>query len=173
MSTEKQLAESAEQELEDIRNVDDAMEGEDESLSGELYSISSYGVDHNVEALVKRINSEQYYIPTFQRQYVWTQNDASRFIESLLLGLPVPGLFLYKEQDSAKHLVIDGQQRLKSLQRFYKGIFDKKKFQLTGLKSKWADMAFSNRRGEVKRLSCFFLDGMMHDHRPQSARTCH
>ena len=32
---------------------------------------------------------------------------------------------------------------------------------------------FSNRRGEVKRLSCFFLDGMMHDHRPQSARTCH
>ncbi len=34
-------------------------------------------------------------------------------------------------------------------------------------------LAFSNRRGEVKRLSCFFLDGMMHDHRPQSARTCH
>ncbi|WP_025594255.1 GmrSD restriction endonuclease domain-containing protein [Agrobacterium tumefaciens] len=144
MSTEKQLAESAEQELEDIRNVDDAVGGEDESLSGELYSISSYGVDHNVEALVKRINSEQYYIPTFQRQYVWTQNDASRFIESLLLGLPVPGLFLYKEQDSAKHLVIDGQQRLKSLQRFYKGTFDKKKFQLTGLKSKWADLAYAD-----------------------------
>lgn len=142
MSTEKQLEESITDELADLQNVEDDTDSSDESSSGNLYSISSYGVDHNVEALVKRLRNEQYYIPHFQRKYVWSQNDASRFIESLLLGLPVPGLFLYKEQDSSRHLVIDGQQRLKSLQKFYDGIFGEKKFRLTGLKSKWADLTY-------------------------------
>lgn len=142
MSTEKELVTQITEELADIQNVDDTSEPEDESSSGDLYAISSYGVDHNVEGLVKRINSEQYYIPPFQRKYVWSQNDASRFIESLLLGLPVPGLFLYKEQESPKHLVIDGQQRLKSLQKFYRGIFNEKQFRLTGLKSKWNGLAY-------------------------------
>ncbi|BCH58620.1 hypothetical protein RvVAR0630_12440 [Agrobacterium vitis] len=142
MSTDKEIEQSIIEELEDIQNVDDTVEPEDESSSGNLYSISSYGVDHNVEGLVKRISNEQYYIPPFQRKYVWSQNDASRFIESLLLGLPVPGLFLYKEQESPKHLVIDGQQRLKSLQKFYTGTFGEKKFRLTGLKSRWNDLSY-------------------------------
>lgn len=144
MSTEKQLEVSITDELADLQNVDDESDSTDESSSGDLYSISSYGVDHNVEALVKRLRNEQYYIPHFQRKYVWSQNDASRFIESLLLGLPVPGLFLYKEQDSSRHLVIDGQQRLKSLQKFYDGTFGEKRFRLTGLKSKWADLTYES-----------------------------
>ncbi|MBF0553198.1 MAG: DUF262 domain-containing protein [Nitrospirae bacterium] len=62
-------------------------------------------------------------IPVFQRGYVWTQVDASSFIETLLLGLPVPGIFLSRERNSKKYLVIDGQQRLLSLQYFVDGIF--------------------------------------------------
>ena len=44
----------------------------------------------------------------------------------MLLGLPVPGIFLAKESDSNKLLVIDGQQRLKSLLFFYEGFFNPK-----------------------------------------------
>jgi len=88
------------------------------------YDITSYGADFPVDGLVKRINNGDIYVPSFQRSYVWNITKASRFIESLLLGLPVPGIFLSKEQETNKLLVIDGQQRLKTLQYFYKGIFN-------------------------------------------------
>lgn len=58
--------------------------------------------------------------------------DASRFVESLLLGLPVPSIFLSKEWDTGKLLVVDGQQRLLSLRYFYDGVWkpDGKQFHL-------------------------------------------
>lgn len=85
------------------------------------YSITSYGADYPVDSLVKRMRDQKIRVPSFQRGYVWTEKQASRFIESLLLGLPVPGIFLSKDTDSADLLVIDGQQRLKTLQFFYDG----------------------------------------------------
>src|ERR1043165_4796643 len=87
------------------------------------YSITSYGTDFDVDGLVRRIEREDIYVPPFQRAYVWNLKQASRFIESLLLGLPVPGIFLSKESDSQRLLVIDGQQRLRSLLYFYRGVF--------------------------------------------------
>jgi len=91
------------------------------------YDITSYGADLDVEGLVKRLKRDDIYIPPFQRNYVWTQREASRFIESLLLGLPVPGIFLARERDSKRLLVIDGQQRLKTLEFFYDGFFNPQK----------------------------------------------
>ncbi|TRL36850.1 DUF262 domain-containing protein [Rhizobium straminoryzae] len=84
--------------LEDLENVEDAEE--DVSTTGELFSISSFGVDYPVETLVSRMEKKLFYIPPFQRAFVWSQNQCSRFIESLLLGLPVPGIFLFKEAES-------------------------------------------------------------------------
>jgi len=108
---------------------DETIEGiEDEALETPevSYDISSYGADYDTEGLVKRINRGDIEIPPFQREYVWRINEASRFIESILLGLPVPGIFLAKERESNKLLVIDGQQRLKTLQFFYDGYFNPK-----------------------------------------------
>lgn len=144
MSTDKEILAALKLEIDDFSNVIDDDDNEDESGSAELYTISSFGVDHTVEGLVKRLRSNQYYIPKFQRKYVWSLIDASKFVESLLLGLPVPGIFLYKETDSQKHLVIDGQQRLKSLQRYYDGLFNEKKFKLSGLKSRWNGLAYAD-----------------------------
>src|SRR5437870_4116504 len=90
------------------------------------YDITSFGADYDVEGLVKRMQRSEILVPPFQRGYVWNIRDASRFVESLLLGLPVPGIFLAKEPESNKFLVIDGQQRLKTLQFFYDGIFHPK-----------------------------------------------
>jgi hypothetical protein len=96
----------------------------DETVAIERYDITSFGADYDVEGLVKRLNRGDVFIPPFQRDYVWTQKEASKFIESLLLGLPVPGVFMAREPDSNKLLVIDGQQRLKSLQFFFNGVFN-------------------------------------------------
>ncbi|MBN1816069.1 MAG: DUF262 domain-containing protein [Sedimentisphaerales bacterium] len=94
------------------------------------YDITSYGADWTVQVLVKKLQEGSVFIPPFQRSFIWTIRDASRFIESLLLGLPVPGIFLSKEQESQKLLVIDGQQRLQTLRTFAEGLFKGKEFKL-------------------------------------------
>jgi len=59
------------------------------------------------------------------QQFVWSKKQASSLIESILLGLPVPNVFLYKETDNAKYKIIDGHQRIQSIIKFMKGKFHK------------------------------------------------
>lgn len=106
----------------DEPKVDDDTELDTE-VAPVQYEITSFGADYDAEGLVKRQIREDIYVPPFQRDYVWTIREASRFIESLLLGLPVPGVFLSKQADSKRLLVIDGQQRLKTLRFFFDGVF--------------------------------------------------
>ncbi|UVO53337.1 DUF262 domain-containing protein [Sphingomonas sp. SUN039] len=106
------------------------------------FSISSYGADYTVDSLVKRMRGEAFKIPDFQRQFVWTFKHASKFIESLLMGLPVPGIFLYKEAETNEHLVIDGQQRLRTLQAFYDGVLRGKEFKLQGVREPWLNKTY-------------------------------
>jgi hypothetical protein len=117
-----------EDKLENNESVEnEAIEDEteqDESVPYVSYDVTSYGSDPDVEGLVRRIKRGDILIPPFQRDYVWRQPEASRFIESLLLGLPVPGIFFATEPETNKLLVIDGQQRLKSLLFFYDGYFN-------------------------------------------------
>ncbi len=112
------------------------------------YDITSYGADYPVDALVKRLKRDSIYIPKFQRDYVWTQRDASRFVESLLLGLPVPNIFLARDDDN-RLLVIDGQQRLRTLQYFFDEVFhgDDKPFVLQGVTSEFAGKTYSSLHG--------------------------
>lgn len=121
----------------------------DDTVVPERYDISSYGADYDVEGLVRRLKRGDIFIPDFQRDYVWKIPEASRFIESLLLGLPVPGVFLAKEPESNKLLVIDGQQRLKTLEFFYKGLFNPQPeekthrvFALTKVQSKFEGLTY-------------------------------
>ena len=98
------------------------------------YEMTSYGADYPVDSLVKRLRRETIFVPPFQRRYVWNKFEASKFIESLLLGLPIPGIFLSKETKKNRLLIVDGQQRLLTLQYFYDKIFkDKTEFRLIGV----------------------------------------
>lgn len=58
----------------------------------------------------------------WQRNTPWTQSRASRLIESLLLGLPVPALYLVKTQRGT-YDIIDGRQRLQSVAAFFEDGF--------------------------------------------------
>ena len=127
---------------------DDLIQGEDETdddcANPVRYIIMSYGSDMPVDALVKRFDQGSIFIPDFQRNFVWTRAQSSRFIESLLLGLPVPGIFLFKEPDTQKLMVVDGQQRLRTLERFYKGTFEERKFNLIGVSPEFENRAYNN-----------------------------
>jgi uncharacterized protein with ParB-like and HNH nuclease domain len=109
---------------------DEELEGEvsddDEITPKVSYDVTSYGSDPEVEVLVSRMKRGDILIPPFQRDYVWRQPEASKFVESLLLGLPVPGIFFATDPNSNKQLVIDGQQRLKTLLFFFEGYFNPK-----------------------------------------------
>lgn len=87
------------------------------------FEVSSYGWDSDVEGLVKRLNRGDIKLPRFQRGFVWSTVEQSRFIESLILGLPVPNIFLALDRVTKNLNIVDGQQRLKTLQRYLGGEF--------------------------------------------------
>jgi hypothetical protein len=131
----------------EVKVIDDAEK--DESVAPVEYEISSYGADYDVFGLVRRLNKEEIFIPKFQRGYVWKEKEASRFIESLLLGLPVPGIFTAIDPLTNKMLVIDGQQRLRTLQFFHNGFFNpqptekkQKVFALTNVQKRFEGKTF-------------------------------
>lgn len=134
--------------IEDVRTN----EG-DREIAPLAYVISSYGADYTVDGLVKRMREGAVYVPEFQRGFVWDVKDASRFIESLLLGLPVPSIFLSKEADTGKLLVVDGQQRLLSLRNFYDGIWEptKREFSLRGVDRNFEGKTYKGLRDEDRR----------------------
>lgn len=107
-------------------------------------NVDYYGADFPVDVLVKRMVEGDFIIPGFQREYVWNDLEASRFIESLLIGLPTPALFLAKDKFSNKYLVIDGQQRLKTLEHFYRGALpDGRVFKLKGVTHPLSGLTYS------------------------------
>lgn len=86
------------------------------------YDISVIPNDFNITTIFNLIDSGAIEMPVFQRNYIWDKKRASRFIESLILGLPIPQIFLYQKARN-KFLVIDGQQRLLSIYYFIKQRF--------------------------------------------------
>jgi uncharacterized protein with ParB-like and HNH nuclease domain len=96
-----------------------------DDLQVEEYDITAAPNDFNVLTIHSFLESGAVRIPGFQRNYVWDISRASKLIESLILGLPVPQVFLY-EVERNKFLVIDGQQRLMSIHYFIKQRFPRK-----------------------------------------------
>jgi len=78
------------------------------------------GTDWTADTILKQLQKGNISLdPIFQRRDAWTDKRKSKFIESLILGLPIPQIVLAESQDfKGKFLVIDGKQRLLTLQRF-------------------------------------------------------
>ena len=134
--------------------------GDDEELGQPVrYTISSYGADMPIDGLVNRLKRGDIFVPRFQRNFVWTITQASRFIESLVLGLPVPGIFLFKEPETQRLMVVDGQQRLLTLQSFYQGVFGERKFRLTGVSNEFNQKTYESLPPEAQR---YLNDSILH-----------
>lgn len=96
----------------------------------EEYDITAAPNDFNIRTIFDFIESGAVKIPGFQRNYVWDQRRASKLIESIIIGLPIPQVFLYEESRN-NFLVIDGQQRLMTIYYFIKQRFPKKEKRAT------------------------------------------
>jgi hypothetical protein len=121
------------------------------------------GQDFDVEGLVRRMAKGDILVPTFgheddrittagfQRSFVWTRPQMDRFIESLLLGYPIPGIFLVRQADR-RYLVLDGQQRLRTLAHFYSGEYGGREFSLSNVTEHLKGLTYKNMSESQRRL---------------------
>ncbi|MGH3712414.1 MAG: DUF262 domain-containing protein [Micromonosporaceae bacterium] len=107
----------------DVEFDDPASEVADRQSSPPSYEIATYPADFTLEVLATKWDSNELFIPPFQRGFVWSQVQASKLIESFLVGLPVPSIFLYTDRSSERQMVVDGQQRLRSVFHYFEGYF--------------------------------------------------
>ena len=120
---------------------------QDDYSDDSLFNISSWGADLSFRELISMYEDNELIKPELQRKYVWDKTEASRFIESILLGLPVPSIFL--AQSGSQKLIVDGYQRIMTVYDYVKrGLFsnDSKVFKLSNsekINARWRNKAFS------------------------------
>lgn len=117
-----------------MQHIDEIFDNEDSENNESLYPSENFKLtttpnDFNISTIISFLDAGIFKIPDFQRNYVWDINKASKLIESLLIGLPIPQMFLY-EKSRNEFFVIDGQQRLMSIYFFIKGRFPKQNARL-------------------------------------------
>lgn len=119
-------------EEEELLELTEEQDG-DVDLSGRK-KISFTGKDSDIDGLYRNYQKGRLLIqPDYQRKYVWDPKKASLLIESILINIPIPIVYLAATPEE-KINVIDGQQRLTSIFSFIEGKFpDDRVFKLTGL----------------------------------------
>jgi hypothetical protein len=125
--------------------------------------VSYSGQDFDVSGLVRRLTNDDILIPIFgheddrissagfQRSFVWSRKQMDRFIESLLLGYPIPGILLVRQADR-RYLVLDGQQRLRTLRFFYDGVYAGKEFGLSNVAERFKGLTYKSLPEDQRRL---------------------
>lgn len=78
----------------------------------------------------------------FQRNFVWTKPQMDRFIESILLGYPIPSILLVRQPDQ-RYLILDGQQRLRTLERFLEGSHQDRSFVLRNVSDDFKGLSYA------------------------------
>lgn len=81
------------------------------------YFINEYTIGYLADEMNKEDDGD-FYIPEYQRNFVWDDYRKSRFIESILLGLPIPFIFYYENIETGRLEIVDGSQRLRTIQAF-------------------------------------------------------
>lgn len=121
-------------------------EVEDNYSDDSLFNIGSWGADLSFREIISMYDENELQKPELQRKYVWDKLEASRFIDSLLLGLPVPSIFLAKS--GSQKLIVDGYQRIMTVRDYVKGVFskDNKLFRLSNsekINKRWRNKSFN------------------------------
>ena len=129
--------------------VEETENTDDEVSQDSRYTIMTYPADYTLWTLYEKWRSGQLIIPDFQRNYFWNDTQASRLIESFLLGLPVPQIFLHRYQSDPELTLIDGHHRLMTV---FKYLDDE--FRLKGVSSKWDGHSYKSLIADDQLLLC-------------------
>lgn len=84
--------------------------------------IEFYLTEYSVEILAAKMRDGEFQVPPYQRAFTWEDDRKSRFLESVMIGLPIPFLFFWEMRDGRLE-VVDGSQRLRTIEEFILGDF--------------------------------------------------
>jgi uncharacterized protein with ParB-like and HNH nuclease domain len=76
--------------------------------------------DFTIDYIVQQFREDLFFIPEYQREFIWPENHRINFIESIILGLPIPMMFVADIEDGRLEIV-DGAQRIQTLEQFSNG----------------------------------------------------
>lgn len=115
-------------ELNDTIQYDDVEQATDLEIPHVVRNLTTQAYDKSVSDIIRMISDKDLVLdPDYQRNYVWDNKKASKLIESIILNVPIPVIYVSEGSDSSWS-VIDGLQRLNSLKRFFEG-----RYKLSGL----------------------------------------
>lgn len=123
---------------------------EEEAYPALQFEIVNYPADITLKGYWEQWKNGQLKIPEYQRAYVWDVKKASKLIESFFLGLPVPGVFLFKPKGLNEFHIVDGQQRIMSAIRYQDEKFDEAVFRLRGVQKAFDGIRFSDLSPEAQ-----------------------
>jgi len=132
----------------------DIIEKQIEKCSRQInYTINEYTIGYLADEMHKALSEKEdetgnFLIPDYQREFVWDDNRKSRFIESIIMGLPIPFIFYYENTETGQQEIVDGTQRLRTIHAFIHDGFTLKKLdRLTHLKGKkFSDLSDARKR---------------------------
>jgi hypothetical protein len=132
--------------------VDEEREPAEALTSEDLQGIVLYSLDWSVQSILERIGSTFDVNPSFQRRDAWSQSRKSSYIESVILGLPIPQVVLAEDpKQKGRFIVLDGKQRLVTLKQFASPNQNFPTFPLKGLQfaSELERMTFSDMQSSL------------------------
>lgn len=107
------------------------LDEEDDKITNELdysyinnISITQNKVDLAFKTLIEGFDEALYVIPKYQRKYIWKKEQVENLAISLIRGLPIPPIYVYRNKNNQME-ILDGQQRIMSLFLYYKGKYIK------------------------------------------------
>lgn len=98
--------------------TEDEVVAAEEQIVEQSKRIEFYLTEYSVELLASKMRNGDFEVPSYQREFTWEPERKSRFIESLLMGLPIPFLFFWESPETGKLEIVDGSQRLRTIEEF-------------------------------------------------------
>lgn len=151
------------------QQFDDAAKSQAESeILERSKRIDFYLSEFTIEFLANKMKDGEFVVPPYQREFTWEPRRKSRFVESVLMGLPIPFLFFWEMPDGRLE-VVDGSQRLRTLEEWIHGNLQLEELEeLPGLShSRFSDLLDSRQR-KVKNRSIRGI--VLNEHADEQAR---
>lgn len=93
----------------------------EQQIAEQAKRIDYYLTEYSLELLATKMRDGEFEVPGYQREYTWEEERKWRFIESILMNLPIPFLFFWENPQTGKLEIVDGSQRLRTIQEFIFG----------------------------------------------------
>ncbi len=97
------------------------MEAAEQQIAEQAKRIDYYLTEYSLELLATKMRDGEFEVPAYQREFTWEEERKWRFIESILMNLPIPFLFFWENPQTGKLEIVDGSQRLRTIQEFIFG----------------------------------------------------